>query len=125
MINIIFRYKSLHTHVHQIHRAEKKHICDQCGKAFAKKHDLKVHKDRIHLLRRYICPKCGKTISKIRDHLKTVHNITEQMSLDEMRDNLVELKGNTSENSMLDSLIKVPEGDKQSAVNIPGWTSDS
>ena len=40
-----------------------------------KKNDLKVHRDRIHLLKRYICPECGKTISKIREHLKTVHSV--------------------------------------------------
>eukprot|EP00092_Neocalanus_flemingeri_P001603 GFUD01001710.1.p1 GENE.GFUD01001710.1~~GFUD01001710.1.p1 ORF type:complete len:505 (-),score=129.89 GFUD01001710.1:141-1655(-) len=68
-------YKNLYTHIHQTHQSEKKHVCDQCGKAFGKKNDLKVHKDRIHLLKRYICPECGKTISKIREHLKTVHNV--------------------------------------------------
>ena len=25
---------------------------------------------------RYLCPECGKTISKIREHLKTVHNVS-------------------------------------------------
>jgi len=68
-------YKNLYTHIHQTHQNEKKHICDQCGKAFGKKNDLKIHKDRIHLLKRYTCPECGKTISKIREHLKTIHNV--------------------------------------------------
>ena len=78
-------YKNLYTHIHQIHQAEKKHICDECGKAFGKKHDLKVHIDRVHLLKRYVCPRCGKTISKIREHLKTVHNVTE-VNMDEIKD---------------------------------------
>ena len=69
-------FKNLYTHIHQTHNNEKKHVCDLCGKAFGKKNDLKVHKDRIHLMKRYVCPKCGKTISKIREHLKTVHNMS-------------------------------------------------
>ena len=26
---------------------------------------------------RYICPECGKTVSKIRDHMKAVHGISD------------------------------------------------
>ena len=78
-------FKNLYNHIHQTHENEKKHVCDQCGKAFGKKNDLKVHKDRIHLFKRYICPKCGKTISKIREHLKTVHNVT-QVNMEEIEE---------------------------------------
>ena len=117
-------YKSLYTHIHQIHRSEKKHVCDQCGKAFGKKHDLKVHKDRIHLLRRYICPKCGKTISKIREHLKAVHNVTEPINLDDLKDIQVDLKSVSLESSTLSSQIKVPAEEKTGTANLPGWTPD-
>jgi len=69
-------FKNLYTHIHQIHQSEKKHVCEQCGKAFGKKNDLQVHKDRVHLGKRYVCPECGKSISKLREHMKTVHNNT-------------------------------------------------
>jgi len=70
-------FKNLTTHINQIHKSANKYPCEHCGKAFNKKCDLRLHIDRIHLQKRYKCPECGKVISKIREHLKTVHKLTE------------------------------------------------
>ena len=100
-------FKNLYNHIHQTHENEKKHVCDQCGKAFGKKNDLKVHKDRIHLFKRYICPKCGKTISKIREHLKTVHNVT-QVNMEEIEEAKKYVSQPQQDQSLAPSLPRSP-----------------
>jgi len=70
-------YKNLAEHVSQVHQQDRKHVCSQCGKQFFKNSDLKTHIERVHHGRRYICPECGKTVSKIREHLKCVHGISD------------------------------------------------
>ena len=133
-------FKSLYTHVHQTHQSEKKHVCDQCGKAFGKKNDLKVHKDRIHLLKRYICPECGKSISKIREHLKIVHSLTGPVNLEELEDSKFKLAGSSLEAPIAGKPLEAPiagrplgtssqtEGAKGEAANLvaqvpsPSWT---
>ena len=70
-------FKNLNVHITQIHKNHNKFSCEKCGKAFNKKCDLKLHDERVHLQKRYICPQCGKVISKIREHLRTVHKMTE------------------------------------------------
>ena len=69
--------KNLSTHISQIHTNAKKYPCPQCGKAFGKKCDVRLHVERVHNQRRYVCPNCGKSVSKIREHLRVVHKITD------------------------------------------------
>eukprot|EP00092_Neocalanus_flemingeri_P039646 GFUD01043178.1.p1 GENE.GFUD01043178.1~~GFUD01043178.1.p1 ORF type:complete len:464 (+),score=96.46 GFUD01043178.1:115-1506(+) len=69
--------KNVASHVQQVHQQDKKHVCSQCGKSFFKSSDLKVHIERVHQGKRYICPECGKTVSKIRDHMKALHGLSE------------------------------------------------
>ena len=70
-------FKNVSTHISQIHTNAKKYPCPQCGKAFSKKCDVRLHVERVHNQRRYVCPECGKIVSKIRDHMKVCHHITE------------------------------------------------
>ena len=70
-------FKNLSVHITQVHKNSNKYPCERCGKRFSKKCDLKLHVERVHLQKRYKCPECGKTISKIREHLRTVHRVTE------------------------------------------------
>jgi len=69
--------KNLPEHISQVHQQEKKHVCSQCGKPFFKSSDLKAHIERIHQGKKYICPECGKSVSKIREHMKSVHRISD------------------------------------------------
>ena len=68
-------FKALYQHTLAVHKNVKKHVCGDCGKGFTKKHDLLMHKNRVHLGIKYVCPQCGKQVSKLRDHIKMVHNI--------------------------------------------------
>ena len=70
-------FKNINVHISQIHKNHHKFSCEKCGKAFNKKCDLKLHDERVHLQKRYTCPECGKVISKIREHLRTVHKVTD------------------------------------------------
>lgn len=92
-------YKNLAVHINQYHTGAKKHVCDKCGKAFIKKYDLNVHIDRVHCGRRYICPECGKTISKIKEHLKVVHN-----KIDVNMEFIKEVRNPTDEEKLLASI---------------------
>lgn len=67
------RFKNLAAHTKEIHLKGRQHTCDQCGKGFTKNNDLKLHKERIHLAKRYVCPVCGKKLSKIQEHMKRAH----------------------------------------------------
>ena len=67
-------FKALYQHTLAVHKNLKKHSCSDCGKAFSKKHDLQMHKNRVHLGIKYVCPHCGKQVSKLRDHIKLVHS---------------------------------------------------
>jgi len=69
--------KCLPEHMSQVHHQDRKHVCSMCGKQFFKNSDLKTHMERVHQGRRYICPECGKTVSKIREHMKCVHGISD------------------------------------------------
>jgi len=66
-------FKNLLMHKNEMHKHGKQFTCDQCGKSFSKSHDLKLHKERIHLAKRYICPVCGKKLSKVLEHLRRIH----------------------------------------------------
>lgn len=62
--------------VHEGIKNEKKHVCDQCGKAFVKNYDLKrlfmVHEN----LRAFKCEQCDKrfnTKETMKGHMKDVH----------------------------------------------------
>ena len=68
-------FKALYQHTLAVHKNLKKHVCGDCGKGFTKKHDLSMHKNRVHLGIKYVCPQCGKHVSKLRDHIKMVHGI--------------------------------------------------
>uniref|UniRef100_A0A8C6SFC4 C2H2-type domain-containing protein n=1 Tax=Neogobius melanostomus TaxID=47308 RepID=A0A8C6SFC4_9GOBI len=52
---------NLRTHQH-IHTGEKKHHCNQCGKAFLQQSNLKQHK-LTHSKRSFPCDECGKLLS--------------------------------------------------------------
>ena len=68
-------FKALYQHMLAVHKAEKKHVCPEphCEKGFSKKHDLLLHRNRVHLGIKYVCGHCGKQVSKLRDHVKLVH----------------------------------------------------
>lgn len=61
-----------------------KHFCDHegCGKGFAVKHDVKIHKLRAHSTAlNYICDVCGtafRTWNYRRYHQETVHGLVKQ-----------------------------------------------
>ena len=38
---------------------------------------MRLHVERVHNGRRYVCPECGKIVSKIREHMRVCHHITE------------------------------------------------
>jgi len=69
--------KNLPEHISQVHQQDRKHVCSQCGKQFFKSSDLKAHIERVHLGKRYVCPECGKTVSKIREHMKSLHGVSD------------------------------------------------
>ena len=69
--------KQLSNHVSQVHNNKSKHKCEHCGKGFSKRCDVKLHIQRVHENRRYICPQCNKVVSKIREHLRSVHKVTD------------------------------------------------
>ena len=68
-------FKALYQHMLAVHKADKKHVCSEphCEKGFSKKHDLVMHRNRVHLGIKYVCGHCGKQVSKLRDHIKLVH----------------------------------------------------
>ena len=74
-------FKALYQHTLAVHKNVKKHACADCGKAFSKKHDLLMHRNRVHLGIKYVCPHCGKQVSKLRDHIKLVHGVKKPISL--------------------------------------------
>jgi len=67
--------KNLPSHMYQVHKQGKQHVCDDCGKVFYKSYDLKVHIQRVHEGLRHTCKECGKSIAKINEHMKFVHGI--------------------------------------------------
>jgi len=69
--------KNLPMHLNQVHKQGKKHVCSHCGKIFYKTSDLKVHIERVHEGKRYSCPMCGKTVSKIKEHMRVVHGVSD------------------------------------------------
>ena len=69
--------KNLYGHMMTVHKMGKKMPCPECDKIFYKSHDLKVHRERIHEGMRYICPECGAHSSKIREHMRSAHSISE------------------------------------------------
>jgi len=69
--------KNLPEHISQVHNRDRKHVCNECGKQFFKNSDLKLHIERVHTGKRYNCPECGRTVSKIREHMKVAHGISD------------------------------------------------
>ena len=41
-----------------------------------------MHRNRVHLGIKYVCPHCGKQVSKLRDHIKLVHNSQKEIKSD-------------------------------------------
>ena len=68
---------NLDDHMRGKHKTGQKHPCTVCDKVFFSSYDLRLHKERVHEGIRYICPECGQKVSKIKDHLKSRHGITE------------------------------------------------
>jgi len=68
--------KNLPSHMYQVHKQGKEHVCDDCGKVFYRSYDLKLHIQRVHMGIRFTCNECGKSVSKINEHLKVVHGVT-------------------------------------------------
>ena len=75
-------FKALYQHMLAVHKNVKKHVCTDCDKGFSKKHDLFMHRNRVHLGIKYVCPHCGKQVSKLRDHIKLVHNSQKEIKSD-------------------------------------------
>jgi hypothetical protein len=69
--------KNLDGHMRRTHKTGKPLPCPDCGKVFYNSFDLRTHKDRIHEGIKYVCPECGDTSSRIKDHLKSKHGITD------------------------------------------------
>jgi len=69
--------KNLYGHMMTVHKMGKKMPCPECDKIFYKSHDLKMHRERIHEGMRYICPECGVHSSKIREHMRSAHSISD------------------------------------------------
>ena len=72
-------FKALYQHMLAVHKNVKKHVCTDCNKGFGKKHDLLMHRNRVHLGIKYVCPHCGKQVSKLRDHIKLVHSLEKEI----------------------------------------------
>ena len=68
---------NLDDHMKGKHKAGQTHTCKICGKVFYSSYDLRLHRERVHEGIRYVCPECGQRVSKIKDHLKSRHGITE------------------------------------------------
>jgi len=77
--------KNLPSHLRQVHKMGKKHMCDECGKVFYKGCDLKVHIEKVHEGKKHICPKCGKTIVKIKDHMNNIHGVSDVNSIETIK----------------------------------------
>ena len=51
--------------------------CDACGALFINRHALTLHRDKIHLGKRFICHICGKELSDaklLKGHKRRLHN---------------------------------------------------
>ena len=70
-------FKNILNHKFQVHTGKHRLPCPQCDQRFTKPCDLRLHIERVHDHKRYACPECGKVVSKIREHLKVVHHITD------------------------------------------------
>ena len=68
---------NLDDHMRGKHKTGQQYPCSVCGKVFYSSYDLRLHRERVHEGIRYICPECGQRVSKVKDHLKSVHGITE------------------------------------------------
>ena len=69
--------KCLGDHMRTVHKTGKPFPCDKCGKVFYNTYDRRVHVDRIHEGIKYICPKCGQNYQRIKDHMKSAHQIND------------------------------------------------
>ena len=50
------------------------HICQNCGKSFSRKSNVKQHQQMIHIGEKHICQNCGKTFAAKRSLVR--HNLT-------------------------------------------------
>ena len=69
--------KNMKEHHRLSHLKLQKCVCPQCDKPFNSHKNMKLHVERVHNMRRYTCPHCNMSVSKIREHLKKTHNITD------------------------------------------------
>ena len=69
--------KNMKEHHRLSHLKVQKCVCPQCDKPFNSHKNMKLHVERVHNMRRYTCPHCNMSVSKIREHLKKTHKITD------------------------------------------------
>jgi len=115
-------FKNIHSHVRQVHTNSKQHTCHQCGKSFSKSHDLKLHRERIHQLKRYVCPVCGKKLSKIQEHMKRIHG-EKNIKMDSIQvvssDELQHIS--EPQDVVTSRLISIPVGVKDEIMVLPAF----
>ena len=69
-----------------MHEGIRRHVCDECGKAFISANDMKRHKDSVHEgLKPFPCEKCGKFFSTpeaVKNHVKIIHDNIKNFACD-------------------------------------------
>ena len=74
----IFASGNLKKHINAVHKGQKGHKCDSCGKAISSAQYLKIHINSVHNGQKdHKCESCGKAFSEagsLKKHINAVHN---------------------------------------------------